>query len=272
MYNSNKLFIVLIGLVISLSFLTHQVQAETVLITGSNQGIGLEFAKQYAARGWTVIATHRRSNTPDTLAALQKQYPETVRVEKMDVTRQDQINALAEKMKGEPIDILLNNAALIRFAPIRDRAGNAGQYFGTLDFKQFDQFMHTNVAGPLMIAEAFVDNVRASKLKMMITISSAAGIISRLPRSADHYWYRVSKAALNSAMRLLSVDMADDGITVVMFHPGGVHVESWGDIDVKMPGILTPREAIGRMIATIDKLTIKDSGRFINNMGEDMPW
>jgi len=269
---NNRNYIPVIILLFSVLLPAFRTGAETVLITGSNQGIGLEFAKQYAARGWTVIATHRRSTTPDTLAELQKQYPKTVRVERMDVTSQDQINALAEKMKGEPIDILLNNAALIRFAPIRDRQGNAGQYFGTLDFKQFDQFMHTNVAGPLMIAEAFVDNVKASKLKKMVTISSAAGIISRLPRSADHYWYRISKAALNSAMRLLTVDMADDSITVVMFHPGGVHVESWGDIDVNMPGILTPEQAIGRMIATIDKLTFKDSGRFINNMGEDMPW
>ena len=272
MYNIRKIFIPCIGLIFSLSFLLTSAQAETVLITGSNQGIGLEFAKQYAARGWTVIATHRHSTTPESLAALQKQYPKTVRVEKMDVTRQDQINALAAKMKGEPIDILLNNAALIRFAPITDRAGNAGQYFGTLDFHQFDQFMHTNVAGPLMIAEAFVDNVKASKLKMMVTMSSAAGIISQLPRSADHYWYRISKAALNSAMRLLTVDLAKDHITVVMFHPGGVHVKSWGDVKINSPYILTPKEAIGRMIATIDKLTFKDSGRFINNMGKDMPW
>jgi NAD(P)-dependent dehydrogenase (short-subunit alcohol dehydrogenase family) len=246
------------------------VRAETVLITGSNQGIGYEFARQYAARGWTVIATHRRDTIPDTLAELQKQYP-NVRVEQMDVTNHEQIIALAEKMRGEPIDILLNNAALIRFAPIRDREGNAGQLFGTLDYNHFDQFMRTNVAGPLKIAEAFVENVKAGKLKKMVTISSAAGMVSRLPRSADHYWYRISKAALNSAMRLLSVDLADEGVTVVMFHPGGVQVESWG-IDGKLPGVLTPEEAIGIMIKTIDGLTIKDSGRFINNDGTDMPW
>ena len=247
------------------------VQAETVLITGSNQGIGLEFARKYAARGWTVIATHRRDTTPESLAALQQQYP-NLRVEQMDVTNHDQIEALAAKMKGEPIDILLNNAALIRFAQIRDREGNAGQYFGTLNYDHFDQFMRTNVAGPLKIAEAFVDNVKAGKLKMMVTISSGAGMVSVLPRSADHYWYRTSKAALNSAMRLLTVDLADEGITVVMFHPGGVQVESWG-IDEKLPGTLTPEEAIGRMIKTIDGLTIKDSGRFINNTdGSDMPW
>lgn len=244
--------------------------AETVLITGSNQGIGFEFARQYAARGWTVIATHRRDTTPESLADLQKQYP-NVRVEQMDVTRPDQIKALAEKMKGQPIDILLNNAALIRFAPIRDRAGNAGQYFGTLDYDQFDQFMHTNVTGPLRIAESFIENVKASKLKLMVTISSGAGMVSILPRTADHYWYRTSKAALNSAMRLLSVDLKDAGITVVMFHPGGVQVESWGE--TKFPGALAPEVAIGRMIKTIDGITIKDSGRFINNMdGSDMPW
>jgi NAD(P)-dependent dehydrogenase (short-subunit alcohol dehydrogenase family) len=246
------------------------VLAETVLITGSNQGIGFEFARQYAARGWTVIATHRRDTTPDSLAGLQKEYP-NVRVEQMDVTSPEQIDALAQKMKGQPIDILLNNAALIRFAGLRDREGNAGQYFGTLNYDHFDQFMHTNVAGPLRIAEAFVENVKASKLKLMITISSGAGMVSMRPRSADHYWYRTSKAALNSAMRLLSVDMEDDGIAVVMFHPGGVKVESWGDVDV--PGVMTPEEAISRMIKTIDGLTIKDTGRFINNAnGTDMPW
>lgn len=270
MKKTNSLFLsVFITFYLSLSTVAGA-SAETVLITGSNQGIGLEFARQYAERGWTVIATHRRSSTPDTLAELQKQYP-NVRVETMDVTRADHIKTLAEKMKGQPVDILLNNAALIRFANIRDREGNAGQYFGTLDYDHFNMFMHTNVAGPLMIAEAFVENVKTSKLKKMITISSAAGIISVLPRSADHYWYRISKAALNSAMRLLTVDLRDEGITVAMFHPGGVQVESWG-IDEKLPGVLTPEEAIGRMIDTIDNLSFEDSGRFINNMGEDMPW
>ena len=244
--------------------------SETVLITGSNQGIGLEFAKQFAARGWTVIATHRRPETPDTLAALQQQYPDLVRPERMDVTKKDEIVALAEKMKGEPIDIILNNAALIRFAPLRDREGNAGQLFGTLDYAHMDQFMHTNVAGPLMIAEEFYDHLIASKRKQIVTISSAAGMVSIAPRSADHYWYRITKAALNSAMRLLAVELADEGVTVVMFHPGGVQVESFGD--TVLPGAMTPEEAIGKMMKTIDGLTIKDSGRFLQNDGTDQPW
>jgi NAD(P)-dependent dehydrogenase (short-subunit alcohol dehydrogenase family) len=243
---------------------------ETVLITGSNQGIGLEFAKEYAAKGWTVIATHRRATTPQELAALQQQYPARVRIEHMDVTDPAQIKALALKLKGQPIDVLLNNAALTRLAPLTDKLGNAGQLFGTLDYDQLDLFIHTNVAGPMRVTEAFIDNVRIGKQKKIVAISSAAGMVSAPPRSADHYWYRISKTALNSAMRLLAVQLKDDGIIVALFHPGGVQVESLGDL--RLPGFVAPAEAVGKMIATIDGLTLKDSGRFLQNDGRDEPW
>lgn len=188
----------------------------------------------------------------------------------MDVTDNDQIEALAEKMRGEPIDILLNNASLIRFDPIQDPNGNMDQKFGTLDYDGFDIFMKTNVAGPLMVTEAFAEHVINSELKQMVTISSAAGAVSMLPSGSNHYWYRISKAALNSAMRLVTVEMKDKGVTVVMFHPGGVQVESFGDF--KMPSLMAPPVAIGIMIATIDELTMEDTGRFMRGNGEDHPW
>jgi NAD(P)-dependent dehydrogenase (short-subunit alcohol dehydrogenase family) len=243
--------------------------AETVLITGSNQGIGLGFAKDYAARGWNVIATHRHNDVPEELAKLKAEYPK-VRVERMDVTKQDEIKALATKLKGEPIDVLINNAALIRTARIDDRAGNANQMFGKLDYKLFDDFMHTNVSGPLMIAEAFIDNIKASKLKKLVTISSAAGMVSVPPRSADHYWYRISKAATNSAMRLLSVEFKKDNVIVVMFHPGGVKTEGFKDLN--MPGLIPTEEAVSKMVKTIEGLTMSDTGRFLQNDGKDMAW
>jgi NAD(P)-dependent dehydrogenase (short-subunit alcohol dehydrogenase family) len=251
-----------------------RVLAETVLITGANQGIGLEFAKEYAARGWTVIATHRRTTTPEELAKLAAKYPR-VRIERMDVTDATQIEALGAKLKGVPIDILLNNAALVRTDPLDKPGGNANQIFGTLDYKLLDDFIHTNVAGPLKISETFIANVKASRQKKIVAISSAAGSITVPPfmpngsAVVDHYWYRISKAALNSAMRLLAAQFKDDGITVVMFHPGGVQVESFGK--TKLPGFVPPEEAIGRMIKTIEGLTIKDTGRFLNNDGTDHP-
>jgi NAD(P)-dependent dehydrogenase (short-subunit alcohol dehydrogenase family) len=249
--------------------------ADTVLITGANQGIGLEFAKQYAARGWTVIATHRRPTTPDELAQLAAKYPK-VRVERMDVTDNAQIEALGAKLKGVPIDILLSNAGLVRTDPIDKPGGNTNQMFGTLDYKLLDEFIHTNVAGPLKITETFIGNVAASRQKKIVAISSAAASVSVppfMPNGSpvpDHYWYRISKAALNSAMRLLSAQLKDAGVTVVMFHPGGVQVESFGN--VKLPGFVPPEEAIGKMIKTIDGLTRKDTGRFMDNDGKDHPW
>ena len=247
----------------------------TVLITGASQGIGLEFAKQYAARGWAVIATHRRASTPAELAKLAAKHP-LVRVERMDVTDAAQIEALGAKLAGVPIDILLHNAALVRTDPLDQPGGNANQIFGTLDYRLLDDFIRTNVAAPLKVSETFIENVKSSRQKKIVAISSAAGSVSVppfMPNGAplpDHYWYRISKAALNSAMRLLSAHFKDDGVTVVMFHPGGVQVESFGD--VKIPGLVSPREAIGNMISTIDGLSSQDSGRFIDNDGTDHAW
>jgi NAD(P)-dependent dehydrogenase (short-subunit alcohol dehydrogenase family) len=248
--------------------------AETVLITGANQGIGLEFARQYAARGWTVVATHRRDTPPEDLVKLQKQYPK-VRIEKMDVTDHAQIDALAGKMKSadgkvDPIDIVINNAALKRTAPITDRQANANQLLGTLDYKLFDDFMHTNVTGPLHIAEAFRVHVKASKLKKFITISSAAGTVSVLPRTADNYWYRISKSALNQAMRLVSVDYQKDGVLVVFFHPGGVRTESFKGLNLQ--GLEETDVAVTRLVKTIDGLTMRDTGRFLRPDGTDQAW
>jgi len=271
MTRSTRLFAV--AAAASLMFGATAASADTVLITGSNQGVGLALARGYAAKGWTVIATHRRDKTPDTLAELEKKYPGKVRAERMDVTDDAQIKALAVKMKGQPIDVLLHNAALIRYAPVTDQTptgGNAGQLFGTLNYQQLDEFVHTNVAGPLKITEAFIENVRASKQKKIIAITSAAASISTRPLGANHYWYYITKAAENQAMHLLSVQFEKEPIVVAMFHPGGVQVESFGDI--KLPGFIPPEEAAAKLIGTIDGLTKKDSGRFMENDGKDRPW
>ncbi len=135
--------------------------ADTVLITGANAGIGLEFAKEYAAKSWTVIATHHRSTTPPELVALAAQY-KNVRVEKMDVSRKDDIDAVAGKLKGVPIDLVINNAGVYSGAP-------TAQNFGEFDYSLFDTIMAVNVRGPLMVMEAFVDNVKASHQKKFVS-------------------------------------------------------------------------------------------------------
>jgi len=243
-------------------------RADTVLITGSNSGIGLEFARQYAAAGWTVIATHRRTEPPETLRSLAAQYS-NVRVETMDVTDAAQVHALAAKLHDTPIDVLINNAGIAEIGEFKGIGMAPDQALGTLNYEQFDAFMHTNVQGPIMVSEAFADLVRASRQKKIIAISSAAGTVST-PQRGGMYWYGMSKAALNKLMVTLAADLKKDGVVVAMFHPGAVRVEKFADYD--WPGMEDPKDAISKMIATIDALTLEDSGRFLRNDGQPMPW
>jgi NAD(P)-dependent dehydrogenase (short-subunit alcohol dehydrogenase family) len=246
-------------------------RAETVLITGANAGIGLEFAKQYAERGATVIATHRRDTVPDTLAALAADHP-NVRVERMDVTVHEEIDKLAAKLTGVPIDILVNNAAIWTIGDRSDPAVRAAQSFGTLDYDQFELFMRTNVAGPIKVAEAFIANVKASKERKIINISSLGGSNSLRARKPDQlFWYRASKAALNNVMRSLTTELEHDGVIVLLFHPGGVRTERLAALGSTI-STLAPEESIGDMVNVIDKLTMADTGKFLFYDGREAPW
>jgi NAD(P)-dependent dehydrogenase (short-subunit alcohol dehydrogenase family) len=258
-------------LVFSLACCAPLAIAETVLITGSSTGIGLEFAKQYAGRGWTVYATHHFTQTPDSLAQLQKQHPDRVRIELLDVTKAEHLSALKRKLGAAPIDVLLNNAGLIRTEPLIPREGNRNQKLHTLDYDLGAAFMDINVFGPLRVIETFAENVKASATKKMVTISSAAGSVSGpVAAAGDHYWYRSSKAALNSVMKLVAADMKAAGVTVVFFHPGGVAVESFAGQNV--PGLQPPEVVIPKLMKVIDEVTIADTGRFLSNEGKDQPW
>jgi NAD(P)-dependent dehydrogenase (short-subunit alcohol dehydrogenase family) len=254
--------------------LTTLAQADTVLITGANSGIGLEFAKQYAAKGWTVIATHRRDETPSTLKDLVAKYP-NVRAERMDVTKREEIHALVVKLNDAPIDVLINNAGVVILggkdgAWRGPGADTRGQNFGTLNYDEFDTFMKTNVAGPSMVTEEFFQNVKASKQKKIIAISSSNGMITGKPLCCGLFWYRLSKAALNKLMISIAATVRKDGVTVVLFNPGAVRVEKQADF--QYPGMLPTPIVVADMIKVIGKLTITDSARFLQHDGTTQPW
>jgi NAD(P)-dependent dehydrogenase (short-subunit alcohol dehydrogenase family) len=250
-------------------------QADTVLITGANSGIGLEFAKQYAQLGWTVIAAHRRDETPKTLQELAAKHP-NVKPEKMDVTDPQQVRALAQKMKGQPIDVLLNNAGVVILGGADGAwrgpgANTNGQRFGSLDYEEFDTFMRTNVAGPLRVTEAFYENVKASRQKKVIGISSSNGQITQRPALGNGlYWYRLSKAGLNKAMISVATDVKKDGVTVILFNPGPVEVEK--QAGVQFPGMKPTDVVVKSMIGVIAKVTLEDTGRFLTHDGQTQDW
>ena len=248
--------------------LTAPAAADTVLITGANSGIGLEFAKQYAEKGWMVIATHRHDTTPNSLAALSKQY-RNVDVRRMDVQSIAQVHALAQALKGRPIDVLINNAGIFSLKDWLDRT-NDNQHFGTLNYASFDQFMETNVRGPILVSEAFIANVRAGHGKKIIAMSSTIGSLSDPSVAVNAFWYGTSKAALNKVMVTLSAALKPEGIIVVPMHPGSVRVEKQASI--KLPGMLETEDSVAQMITTIGNLTMRDSGKFILYDGSVLPW
>jgi NAD(P)-dependent dehydrogenase (short-subunit alcohol dehydrogenase family) len=249
----------------------------TVLITGANSGIGLEFTKEYIARGWTVIATHRRSETPASLAEIAAK-SKNLRVEHLDVTNPDEAKALAARLANVPIDILINNAGVYN-----DRSGCkaedeacAGdwttQSFGNLDFKLLDTIMTVNVKGPLIVSQAFLGNVKASTQKKIVNISSSTGSHATPdePRPGAIF-YRSSKAALNRAMQSVAASLKDAGVTVVLLNPGPTLTERQMYLK-SFSGMLTTPFTVGHMVDTIDKVTIKDSGHFLRYDGVTEPW
>ena len=270
------------GVLIGLAFATlasapaFSVRAETVLITGANSGIGLEFTRQYAAKGWIVIATHRRSEIPQTLTEVMAEFPR-VRVETLDVTNVAQAAALAEKLTDTPIDVLINNAGVYNdrseCAADDGCAGNwTTQSFGNLDYGLLDTIMAVNIKGPLIVSEAFYENVKASALKKIVAISSSNGTLTgeRNVRPGAIF-YRMSKAALNREMQIVAAAARGDGVTAVMFNPGPTlteHQEYLRGNSIMLETSFT----VENMINTIDEVTIEDSGRFMRYDGVDEAW
>jgi len=251
--------------------------AQTVLITGANSGIGLEFARQYAAKGWAVIATHRRTVTPKSLSDLAARYPK-VRIEKLDVTDVAAAERLAAELSDVPIDVLINNAGVYndRSKCRPDDELCPGDWsvesFGKLDFALLDTIMAVNIKGPLIVSEAFYANVKASGQKKIVAVSSSNGTLTgeAHPRPGAMF-YRMSKAALNREMQILAASTRSDGVTVVMLNPGPTLTEHQEYLKA-YPGMLETSFTVRHMIETIDKVTIQDSGRFLRYDGVTEPW
>ena len=252
--------------------------AETVLITGANSGLGLEFTKQYAAKGWTVIATHRRREMPQTLAEVVASHPK-VRVETLDVTDLEQAKALAAKLAGAPIDILVNNAGVYN-----DRSGCASgddacagsyqtQSFGQMDFALLDTIMDVNIKGPLIVSKTFYANVKASTLKKIVAISSSNGTITgELPNPRPGaMFYRMSKAALNREMQIVASSVKADGVTVVILNPGPTLTEHQEFLRGN-PIMLEMSFTVENMIDTIAKTTLAETGQFWRYDGVPEKW
>lgn len=234
----------------------------TVLITGSNRGVGLALVREYAGHGWNVLATCRHPAEATELNALAKDNPR-VRVEALDVADVGAIQTLAAKYAGVPIDVLLNNAAVLGDVP--------KQQYGNLDQATFTQVMLTNVFGPLKVSEVFTPNVAASGQKKIVAITSGLGSLTLMGRMSKFYDYQMSKAALNMGFRALRNDLKPRGVTVAILAPGVVKTDLLQESGYGGKS-LTPEESAAGLFKLIEALTPDDKGIPVNVDGKELPW
>ncbi len=233
----------------------------TVFITGSNRGIGFEFAKQYTERGWHVIATTRRPDDATELNALAAQYP-NLTVDKLDVTDFDAVDSLAEKYKDQPIDILINNAGIL--------GGVETQVFGQLDYDVFWDVMAVNTLAPLKITEAFFHNVSVSELKKIMTVTSSQASIAGT-RPGGGYFYSASKSAVNQFMHKLSKEVKSQGVIIGLIDPGAVDTNLMTPINLPFK-LTAPAASVSDLLQLIDNYTLENTGAYLRYDGKEMPW
>jgi NAD(P)-dependent dehydrogenase (short-subunit alcohol dehydrogenase family) len=222
----------------------------TVLITGANRGLGLEFARQYKEAGWSVIGTARDPDDADELDAL------GVRIMQLDVASQQSVDELAAELGNEPIDLLINNAGIF------PRVGKIAE----IDFDDYNRTLVVNTIGPVRVTRALLPNLRSGKLKMIAGLSSNLGSIAENERG-NFYGYRESKAALNMFTKTLAAELGPEGFTCVVLTPGWVQTDMGGP-----NATLTPAESIAGMKAVLDRLTPADNGTFWSYNGSQVPW
>ena len=237
----------------------------TTLITGANRGIGFEFAKQYLAKGWRVIATCRKPESADELKKLQEDYPDMLIIDKLDVRDHSQIDLLAERYNDTLIDVLLNNAGI--------SGGQRDQIFGRFDYETYNAVLETNTIGPLKMAEAFYPHVRDSQHKKIITVSSSEGSISNVfKRGGRLFFYRSSKSALNMVMVNLAYMLKDRGIIVAMVNPGATGTDFMASLAAMGFPLRKTEVAVSDMMRNIDALSIENTGAYLNYNGKQVPW
>jgi short-subunit dehydrogenase len=227
----------------------------TILISGANRGLGLEFTRQYLADGWTVVATARELATATELRALAGDHPATLRTVELDVARPEDIADLARHLADTTFDIVLHNAGVLTR---RD--------FGGSSWQDWEPHLRVNAYAPLCLAEAFVPHLERGNNPKFVNLSSVLASIAS-NTSGGLYAYRASKAAANAVVKSLAVDLAPRGITVLALHPGGVRTRMGGP-----QATLDAPASVRGMRSVIAGAGSADSGSFRQWDGTPLPW
>jgi len=233
----------------------------TVLVTGANRGLGLEFVRQYGKDSYNVLAVCRTESDTDDLEALAGDYDITLEV--VDLSDFDAIDNLALRLKDQPIDILINNAAV--FGPRAKADNDLRQSFGTMDYALWSDLLRVNMMAPFKLVERLIDNIAASTERKIVSISATPGSITETGPGLNAY--RTTKTGLNMAMATLAHELKPKGVSVALFCPGWVKTRMGTDA-----APLTADVSIAGMRALIADLTVENTGQFRRYNGDVIPW
>lgn len=230
----------------------------SVLITGANRGMGLEWVRQYAREGWTVYATCRDPDSAEDLAAVAAAHEGTT-VWRLEVTDAGSVAALSQALAGETLDVLINNAGIYL-------EGFESVGIEALSYEHWAQTFAVNTMGPVRVTAALLDPLGRGERPLVVAISSHMGSIAEID-SPGSYFYRSSKAALNAAMKGISLELRPKGIGVLLLHPGWVRTRMGGP-----HATLTPEESVRRMRELVARFDLSQTGRFLRYDGSELPW
>jgi NAD(P)-dependent dehydrogenase (short-subunit alcohol dehydrogenase family) len=225
-----------------------------IVITGANRGIGLELARRYLERGATVHAAVRTPDPAGELALLAAK-SERLRIGTCDVALDSSVASFAAALPSA-IDLLINNAG------VRTRRDELAD----LELEEAIEMYQVNALGPMRVTRALLPRLRGASGAKVVNITSGLGSISDND-SGGSYGYRMSKAALNMASRSMSCDLASRGIVVVALSPGWVRTDMGGP----RAAISVSQSAAG-LLDVIDRLTLQDTGSFLDFRGERLAW
>ena len=228
----------------------------SILITGTNRGIGFEFVKHYLKNNEKVIATYRNKNSAKNLLEL-KNTTSNLSLVELDVSNLNSINEFALKITDQPVDIFINNAGVF---------GPRNNEFGNFNAKEWLNVFNINTVAPLLITQKILKNLRLGKNKKLVFISSKVGSIED-NTGGSMYIYRSSKTALNQVIKSLSIDLKDENFIATALHPGWVKTDMGGP-----KALIDTKTSVKGMSEVIDNLVLKHSGRFYNYDGSSIPW
>ena len=228
----------------------------TILVTGANRGIGLEFLKHYLDRGEQVIGTYRDIVSSDKLIQMGEVY-DSLKTLTLDVSSDESLKYFSDQLGDIPIDIFINNAGVY---------GPRNSTFNNVDEKNWILVLQINAIAPLLLTQLIIDNLRKSSVKKLIYITSKMGSIDD-NKSGGSYVYRSSKTALNAIVKNISIDLAREGMLVALLHPGWVRTDMGGP-----NGLIDTNTSVSGMIKVIDGLEQSLSGSFFNYDGTEIPW